>query len=66
MTISQLDSYRRNHGWVGGPIIKRRVSEEEIRDNEVENVLNRRLSAKMTGLAVTFDNDNGIIPGFVS
>ncbi len=48
MTISQLDYWRRKHGWVDEhPINKRRFSKEEIRDDEVENALNRGLSANL-------------------
>jgi len=47
MTISQLDYWRRKHGWVDGhPIVKRRFA-KEIRDDEVENALNRGLSANL-------------------
>jgi len=48
MTISQLDYWRRKHGWVDEhPINKIRFSKEEIRDDEVENALNRGLSANL-------------------
>ena len=47
MTICQLDYWRRKHGWVDGhPIVKRRFA-QEIRDDEVENALNRGLSANL-------------------